>query len=565
MGLVGSAAWAMLAVGAQAQGVQSSPIQQLPGETADRPRLNTTIALPNAPTLQAPAGADGIVFELRSVRIDGGQDALNTSAMAKAPMAGSQMSVEQLFAYAASIQQLYFEAGFPLSRVIVPAQDLQSQSADVRILVVNGFIDRIDTSNLHPRVRGQVEKMLRPLLNDESISAKSLERHILLAGETAGVSLQSALSPGATIGAVTLVASGDYKPIDGVISIDNRVLEELGREQVTLSAAFNSILGSGEKIVLTAATALQNPGIGTSVLRSFVALNATAPIGRDGLALGVQAIYASNAPAETQPGLLFDNEFWRVGINASYALVRSRRASSTLTLAFDASDEEQQINFAGITTPLFKDRIRALRLGMAGYGYIGRATVVNYDLQFSQGIDALGARSAAEASFLLPLSRDGADATFSKLEGGATVLSEVTRGLKIQATARGMTGFGDPLVRSEQASFASPALVSGPPPGSVIGDRMIGARLELQSPQRLSKDVTLEPYFGAAAAYSKLERPTTFELPESDATAVGLGMRLQVNLSTKITLSSQLEWMHVNSPDLRLDDDWFNFVVALRF
>lgn len=550
---------------AQSQGVPSSPLQQLPGETAERPQTGATIALPEVPSLQVPEGAEDIAFQLQSIRIDGGQEALNAKALAMAPQAGGQVSIDQLFAYASTIQRLYFEAGYPLSRVVVPAQDLASAGADVRILVVNGFVDRIDTSNLHPRVRAQVERMLRPLLNDESITAKALERHVLLAGETAGVSLRTALAPGAATGAVTLVASGDYKPIDGVISIDNRVLEDLGREQITFSAAFNSVLGGGEKIILTAATALEDPGIGTSVLRSFVALNATVPVGSNGFGLGAQAIYASNAPGETTPGLLFDNEFARFGINASYALVRSRRASSTLTLGFDASSEDQQVNFVGIQTPLFKDRIRALRLGIAGYGQAGNATVLSYDVQFSQGINALGARSAGDATMLLPLSRDGADAAFTKLEAGATVLSEIARGFKLQVATRGMTSFGDPLVRSEQASFASPGLLSGPPPGSVIGDRMIGARIEAQAPQRISANFTLEPYAAAAAAHSGLERPTAFELPESDAAAFGLGLRFQINLSAKVTLSSQVEWMHVNSDDLRLKDDWFNFAVALRF
>ena len=548
-----------------AQGVQSSPIQQLSGENAARPLSDAAISLPQAPNLTPPAGAEGLSFEVGSIRIMGGVEALNARALASAPQAGAIMSITQLYDYASALQRLYLEEGYPLVRVLVPAQDIQPRGSQVRILVVNGFIETIDTGTLHPRVRGQIAQILSPLLKDENVTAKELERRILLAGDTAGVRLRTALAPGEAAGGVTLVANGDFKSFDGVISIDNRVLDDLGREQITLSTAFNSLLGGGEQIVLTTATSLEDPGIGTAVLRSFMGLTASAPIGRDGITLGANAIYASNAPAETVTGLRFDNEFWRIGINASYALVRTRRASSTLTLGFDASSEEQRVDFAGIQAPLFKDRIRVLRFGIAGYTRPGPASVLNYDLHFSQGINILGARSASDASVLLPLSRDGSDTDFSKLEAGVSVLHEVTEALRLHASLRGQTGFGNPLMRSEQASFTTPGLLSGPPPGSVVGDRMAAARLEVQSPKSVSDSMTVEPYSAVATGHSRLERPTAFELPESDANAFGLGLRSLLSLNAKVNLSAQIEWMRITSDDQRLDDDWLTFAVALRF
>lgn len=96
----------------------------------------------------------------------------------------------------------------------------------------------------------------------------------------------------------------------------------------------------------------------------------------------------------------------------------------------------------------------------------------------SPGGDAFGARSAESATGARPLPRDGADASFGKLALGAALIHRREEGISFQTAIRAQTSFHEPLVRSEQASFVSPGLVSGPPSGSVTGDRMIAARLD---------------------------------------------------------------------------------------
>lgn len=554
---------AVLAGGAQGQG--QSPSQQLPGEIAGEDRTDAVLSLPELRGLSAPEGAELTSFKVGAFFLEGGQAELNARAAAAAPPIGTTISVADLFEYAGFIQSLYFGAGYPLVRVVIPAQDIQPEGSQVRILIVGGYVERIDAAALPPRVSGQVEKLLRPLVGDESISAGELERRILLAGDTAGLRLKTALTPGTEIGATSLIVSGDYRLVEGVVSIDNRVTEDVGREQVTVSVGLNSLLGAGEQVVVTSATALNDPGFGPSALRSYVGVSASVPIGTEGWSVGVQVIQAGNAPAPVAAGVQFDNEFFRTGLSASYALQRARRASAAMSFGFDASYEAQRLRLLGLETSLFADRTRVARAGISGYGLFGEGGQINYDAQISKGIDALGARAASDASALRPLSRDGADANFYKLSAGGSLTQEVLEGLSLQASLRAQSSFNAPLVRSEQASIVSPGLVSGPPSGAVTGDRMIAGRMEAQIRMRVSDAITLHPYMAFAAGESRLEKPTALERAHSGANSFGVGLRSQINVTDRRLLSAQLEWAKVESNDPRLDRDWLGFSVALRF
>src|SRR3546814_4060736 len=71
-------------------------------------------------------------------------------------------------------------------------------------------------------------------------------------------------------------------------------------------------------------------------------------------------------------------------------------------------------------------------------------------VEASFGIDGLGARSRADAMPLLPLSRQGADASFRKLAVEAALVQPVGAGVQIAINARAQTAFGKPLVNAEQ-------------------------------------------------------------------------------------------------------------------
>src|SRR5665811_2169559 len=98
----------------------------------------------------------------------------------------------------------YSAAGFALVRVVVPQQKLVN-GADVRLVVVDGFIERIDTSALPAGIKARIEQVLLPLLHMRELSLRTIERKLLLAGDTPGTMLRSTLSAGRVPGGSVLV------------------------------------------------------------------------------------------------------------------------------------------------------------------------------------------------------------------------------------------------------------------------------------------------------------------------------------------------------------------------
>jgi hemolysin activation/secretion protein len=194
--------------------------------------------------------------------------------------------VADVYGYAAALQAAYLEAGYPLVRVIVPAQDLDRATGSVRVLVVSGFVERIDVDGLPKAVRARVETVLRPLVDREPLLASEFERRLLLAGETSGLTLQSALSPGSRTGGTVLVVAGELRPIQMAVALDNSLSQDIGGEQLTGSVGLNSPLGLGERILLTLAVSPDDVSWSDNTLRRYAALYGQVPVGHSGLSLG---------------------------------------------------------------------------------------------------------------------------------------------------------------------------------------------------------------------------------------------------------------------------------------
>lgn len=541
-----------------------SQSQTPPGAEIDRKDKDADIDLTIGGVATAPAGAEAVGLTIEQITLDGGFDPVASEVKALLPQSGSVVSLADIYTIAAQVQQAYLSAGFPLVRVFVPVQDLDRAKAMIRLQVVSGFVGEVRTDALDPRVRSVVERYLAPLVGQQRLSAAALERAILLAGDVSGVELSSALSPGNDTGETVLIVSGRFSPIQAVLSVDNRLSPELGREQVTLSTAFNSTLGLGERIGVTFATALDDPSFSRSALRRYAGIYADLPIGGDGLIIGADASVSTARPKGVAAFLALSSRFEHFGGRISYPLVRSRAGRLIATASFDRNGETQDSLLLGFPVPLSRDATRVGRLALNANMQSRSGLFVTAEIEYARGLDILNARRAQDASIFEPLSRIGADAVFDKLSTNLTVEAPLARTpVTGRITMRAQTGFGDPLLRSEQLSVAAPDLISGPPSGSLVGDSAFAARYQIEALVNKA-DIRLVPYAFAAAARAKLERPTFFERLRTDTQACGLGLTAQLPIGP-LMMTTQIEYSHTESDDPLARGNWVTFQASLRF
>ncbi|CAO3431380.1 hypothetical protein [Azospirillum endophyticum] len=532
-----------------------------------------TVRVPDGPGLQAPAGADRLTVRIGRFAVEGTLPALEGETRAiTAPFEGKTVSAAAIFDVAQALEHAYVQAGYVLARVVLPAQEL-ADDGPVRLTVIDGFIERIDVSGVPEPVRGRISALLAPLEGVRGIGLDRIERRLLLAGDTPGVTLRSTLAAGDAPGASVLVVEARHRPVGGMVGFDNALSASLRRYTLSLGVDINAPTGHGE---LLYARAGGYPNGGTNGFfadrprNRSLAGGLVLPLGTDGLSLNLEATEARATPLP-EDGFGFTSVYSRYSARLRHPLLRSRAATVNTELAFDAIEERVR-TVGAVEAPLSLDRLRVLRAGTDArwslpWGVAGDA-LLSGQLTGSLGLDALGARSADDATALEPLSRDGSRPDFRKLELVLAYSQSLTDGLALDLRASGQTAFGQALPRAEQFGLAAPSGLSGFTSGTLQGDSGYVLRGELQAPWPAAVPggvVALAPYAFGAAGAAVLNRPTALEERVTRGASYGLGLRAGGAVDASANeLALTLEWARGvragESPDDRL-----LFTTQLRF
>lgn len=496
--------------------------------------LNGTVVFSGNTGTQAPPGSEQIGITLSGVTLEGGfpQMAAANAAFEQRLTRG-RIPVSELFDASADLEAAYAQAGYVLARVVLPQQSLRDGGV-LRISVVDGFVEAVDTSQAPPNIRRRIETLTGPLVDRKGLTMTQLERQLLLAGDVSGVALGSALATGQQPGGTVIALDPQFRRITGFVGFDNFAPPELGSiapddlHGLVLNSGFelNSLLGYGET-VYGRLSASPKGLLSDDPRYRVLALGAVVPVGSSGLAMNVEVTTSDTTPdnAEQPTRSDFDRQSFRL----IYPWIRSRQMNLTTQLMLDRQKDRMNA-MAGGLPPFFQDQITVLRFGAnLSYNHEDGA-FSEAGLILSRGIDALGARTAAEAAAQgVPLSRAGADATFGKIVGSAAHQRALGENYALSVSGRFQTSFSDPLVTAEQFSIAGPNELSAFDSGDLRGDSGWVLRAELSNPRAVElrgTPFTFSPYVFAGVGQVSIEQPTISETSRESAHAYGIGLDL---------------------------------------
>ncbi|MDR3374268.1 MAG: ShlB/FhaC/HecB family hemolysin secretion/activation protein [Ancalomicrobiaceae bacterium] len=547
------------------------------------------VAIPELSGPEAPKGADRLKVRLAGVALeapagdvaDADAGVATARAAFKAALVDRTVTVADIFKAARGLEAAYGRAGYVLTRVIVPAQKLKD-GGRLRIVVIGGFVERIETKDLPSLVKSRIEAVLAPVVGRRSITLAEIERALVLAGDTPGVLMKSTLAAGKQPGGSVLIIEARHKLVTGSFSIDNTVGASLGGVTPTLALQLNSALGAGEQIYAQ----IGGDPFSTGTNNYFsprptnrqVSAGVVIPLGIDGWSANFEAIRTDSAP-NPAAGQQFYSEFERLSARLKYALVRSRAFNISNEAAFDI-EQERLSSIAPVAAPISLDRLRVLRDTAEISGVTLWGGFLSGRIIASLGIDGLGARDAASATPLLPLSRQGADASFQKVEISGHYGQLLTDHLGFDLFARAQTSFGKPLLRAEQIGLVGGNGISGFDAGTFQGDSGLVGRAELSSPWTVDATTgaaSVNPYAFGDVGSVWLMRPTSVERRQTTAGTLGLGLRIGAapsppgsqnqNYFSGILdqASLSLEWGHQYRADGIRAGDRFTISSAIQF
>ncbi|UFS65771.1 ShlB/FhaC/HecB family hemolysin secretion/activation protein [Paracoccus denitrificans] len=533
-------------------------------------RLSGSVVFSGSPGLAAPPGADRLSIRLADVRVEGALPGSEAEVAAlRQRLTGKRIAVSEIFAAASDLEAAYVRNGYVLSRVVIPAQTLEDGGA-LRLTVVSGFVERIDSSAAPPGLRARLDAMTAPLVDRPTLRLPDIERRLLLAGDMFGVALGSALSTGARPGGTIIILNPQFRSVTGFVGLDNSFSRELGRWNLSAGVELNNQLGRGEVFYLRASG---HPRLGDDGYFSdrpqlrTLAGGAVLPLGHDGLTFGIEA--ASSRTGPDTGAVATASDFDRLSFRLFYPVVRSVKRNISVTAALDLQRDRQDLETGAGDFGLYKDRTRVLRLTGEGNWQLSDQSALRMAAVLSLGLDALGARSAAEATPALPLSRDGADADFRKLELSFRYDRDFRQDWSLALSGQAQSAFGDPLLSSEQFGIASTEGLSAFDLGSLSGDSGWFLRGEVARhfpAQGFGRPLVVSPYVFAAVGAVNLENPSADEAARIKATSFGIGVDLR--LIRDPSYSSALirfEYGKGNRDDGQEDPSRFTIVSSYRF
>ena len=305
-----------------------------------------------------------------------------------------------LAALTEAITNVYYEAGYTLTRAYVPPQDIEA--GVITIQIAEGFIERVvfeGTEQASPIA----QKVADAITVERPLRRATLERQILLLGDLFGARVEDArLRPiDAAAGRYELLVDLRHRPIDYYGSLDNRGTRSNGPWQLWNSVGVNSLDTAGWRVQGAFFTAPNSP----SELR-YVQATLGRTLGSDGTVLRATLSASDNVAGPPGKASSTETASRRFQLGVTRPVQRSRASSLWATLSLDAlhSSEDR------FKRPLSEDDLRVVRPS-AYYFFTDDWSGENgLNAELSLGLTGLGASPSGPER-----SRSDADTSFRKL------------------------------------------------------------------------------------------------------------------------------------------------------
>jgi hemolysin activation/secretion protein len=327
----------------------------------DRERARTQPAPRSQPQIKItedrqPSEADASVqFTLKFLRIEGATVFSEAELLAPyAKLNGQRISFETLNAITAELTKKYRDNGFILSRVLLPAQDVDQLAATIQLYVVEGFISTIQyegDQNLVGKFQKRFESVERKLLSKKPLKHKDFEREMLILQDLPGIKVSSRFQEGSIKSGSILVLKLSSEAISASLGWNNSGTASAGPGLSSASFSLNSLPILGWSTTLSYNQAdHRKEYYSMTVAQSYQFVS--------GLVLSASFARSHSPKPDTDFARLFDyaTDSKTFNLNVSYPLIRSRDMNLSLGMGYEYRDSHADLMMARFN----RDRLRNL-------------------------------------------------------------------------------------------------------------------------------------------------------------------------------------------------------------
>jgi len=427
---------------------------------------------------------------------------------------GKRITLHHIYRIADAITKKYRNAGYILTKAIVPPQEISD--GIVRLNIMEGYIDKV-------RVQGRVagpKKLLnayrKRLLKSRPLRAKDLERYLLLIDDLPGVFVKSVLTPSEDQpGASDLTLILDNKPFGAHAGANNRGTKFNGPFQFFAGASENSLLGFYEKAGIQ--------GVVTSDLKELYYINAfySAPISNEGTTMNFSGAFSQSKPGSSLKVFNVNGKSHTFSFGLTHPFIRSRGENLRGHLTFTHRNTKTDI----LGTRDSEDRLRILKLGMV-YDFADWFQGVNLiSFNLSQGLNILDATEPGS----LNLTRSQGHSDFTKIFGKLQRLQQLAPSWMLLGSAAWQYSF-EKLLASEEFGVGGVSFGRAFDPSEITGDQGLALGLELQRAfdvkMKFLRTLQAYAFFDFGSVWNRIATPTGAR--QQDLASAGAGARFNL-------------------------------------
>ena len=506
--------------------------------------------LPPTDAARAPAGADGPTLMVKGFAVTGNTIFPTDELLALVhPWVGKEAGTDQLLDAAEAIKNRYKDAGFFLTQVFVPAQEVPNGIVTLRVVEarIGETHAEVATQRVSPAL---VDGYMKLLPKGSAVTEQSVERPLLLLNDLQGVKVTSVLRPGAETGEADLLVKvvDEGRAFGGDAYIDNAGNESTGELRVGADLVANGLLGQGESWTLGGLASEHN---GVDLVRGGV----TAPVGSSGTKATASLTYLHYNVLGAALEQLDADGYAIVGsLMVQHPMIRSRNFNLFAVGGVDAKQVDDRTS-GGLNHD--KRELFIGHLGVTGDFRDERfgGSLNSFTLTLNVGDNRIRTASA--------LANDDhqTSGVFEHLNGDYQRLQAITDTTSVLLSMRGQIGFQN-MDTSEKSSLGGPHGVRAFAVGDGVGDDLFQGTLELR--QRIPSWTVLNAPF-VLSAFVDGGRVKDWHDPLSTDTqnmrtlggyGVGLNMTSRDNFQFRLDVAHRINKSDLPGSDNRKTRAW---------
>ncbi|MDR0571990.1 MAG: BamA/TamA family outer membrane protein [Rickettsiales bacterium] len=424
-----------------------------------------------------------IQFRLDRINIDG--STVYTEAELLEPyvnLNGQNISLEIINTITSELTAKYRNAGYLLTLVVVPPQELDSGGAVVTLRVIEGSVKSVQyvgDDSLVQKFKSYFRHAEKKIIDEKPLKHQVFERELLLAQDLPGIEVSSTFKESTEPGGSDLILEIKKKVIDATFSWNNSGTESAGPGQSSINFGINTLPLIGARTNFNISwTDNWKEYYSLQIEQSYRIYNG----------LDINVSFAKNASPEpdTDFARTFDYETSSetLSFDFSYPIIRTRDLNLRLNASFDHRNSDSKMDNALYTS----DKLRwvSIKTDFDFSDEFGGVTQI-----VPMIIKGLNVFNATNRDALASNPLAGADYFIVDLYVSRTQLLPKS----ITVALSGQLRLGDSSLPSfHKFSFGGSQFGRGYDSGVMEGDSGLGLSLETSRTFTIKEKINLTPY-----------------------------------------------------------------------